>query len=238
MTGALPTTRVGLDQPTFSNAVWNVLCASSLRRPSASMKERTVPSGSNSYDLTGVGGDTAGCLLAARPSASTERVSCCWRQVERGRRALLPHFQRSENTRGRVPAFRGVGGALTFRPAWPNPVLAACLAAAGETGHPLVGEVSRGIEEGFGWTDLNILDGKRQISADAYLAPAAAPAGPELLRRRPRPRHDGRRSAAGASDRAGVRSTCGGAQSESRTRCRPRGPAPAELRQPVEGHAE
>ena len=169
------------------------------------MKERTVPSGSNSYDLTGVGGDTAGCLLAARPSASTERVSCCWRQVERGRRALLPHFQRSENTRGRVPAFRGVGGALTFRPAWPNPVLAACLAAAGETGHPLVGEVSRGIEEGFGWTDLNILDGKRQISADAYLAPAAAPAGPELLRRRPRPRHDGRRSAAGASDRAGVR---------------------------------
>ncbi|WP_433293493.1 GMC family oxidoreductase [Pseudonocardia sp. CA-142604] len=87
---------------------------------------------------------------------------------------LLPYFQRSENAQGRDPMFRGVGGPLTVGPASrPNPVLAACLAAAGEAGHPLVSDVSSGVEEGFGWTDLNIVDGKRQSAADAYLASAA-----------------------------------------------------------------
>jgi choline dehydrogenase len=87
---------------------------------------------------------------------------------------LLPYFRRSENTQGRDPALRGVGGPLTVGPASArNPVPAACLAAADETGHPLVDDVSSGVEEGFGWTDLNIVEGKRQSAADAYLAPAA-----------------------------------------------------------------
>lgn len=87
---------------------------------------------------------------------------------------LLPYFKRSENTRGRDQALRGVGGPLTVGPATPgNPVLAACLAAAGQTGYALADDISSGAEEGFGWADLNIVDGKRQSAADAYLAPVA-----------------------------------------------------------------
>ncbi|MGW2350824.1 GMC family oxidoreductase N-terminal domain-containing protein [Actinacidiphila glaucinigra] len=53
-----------------------------------------------------------------------------------------------------------------------NPVVAARLEAAAETGHPRAADVSGGAEEGFGWSGLNIVDGRRQSAADAYLAPA------------------------------------------------------------------
>ncbi|MFJ9916983.1 GMC family oxidoreductase [Actinacidiphila glaucinigra] len=86
---------------------------------------------------------------------------------------LLPYFKRSENTSGRDPALRGVGGPLTVGPPEPaNPVVAAMLEAAAETGHPRAADISGGAEEGFGWSDLNIVDGRRQSAADAYLAPA------------------------------------------------------------------
>ncbi|GAA4587953.1 FAD-dependent oxidoreductase [Planotetraspora phitsanulokensis] len=86
---------------------------------------------------------------------------------------LLPHFKRSENAPGRDPALRGVGGPLTVAPADPvNPVLAACLEAALEAGHPRASDVGGGLEEGFGPVDLNIVGGLRQSAADAYLAPA------------------------------------------------------------------
>jgi choline dehydrogenase len=86
---------------------------------------------------------------------------------------LLPYFKRSENTQGRDPALRGVGGPLTVGPADPpNPVLVACLDAAAETGYRRATDISGGLEEGFGTTDLNIVGGKRQSAADAYLAPA------------------------------------------------------------------
>ncbi|MFC0552659.1 GMC family oxidoreductase [Planotetraspora thailandica] len=68
---------------------------------------------------------------------------------------------------------RGVGGPLTVAPADPvNPVLAACLEAALEAGHPRASDVGGGLEEGFGPVDLNIVGGRRQSAADAYLAPA------------------------------------------------------------------
>jgi choline dehydrogenase len=86
---------------------------------------------------------------------------------------LLPYFKRSENTEGRDPALRGVGGPLTVGPATPpNPVIAACLDAALETGYRRATDVSGGLEEGFGWSDLNIVNGRRQSAADAYLTPA------------------------------------------------------------------
>ncbi|MFD3457691.1 GMC family oxidoreductase [Streptomyces sp. NPDC058691] len=87
--------------------------------------------------------------------------------------ALLPYFKRSENTTGRDPALRGVGGPLTVGHADPpHPVVASLLDAAAETGHPRAADISGGAEEGFGWSDLNIVDGRRQSAADAYLAPA------------------------------------------------------------------
>ncbi|MEU4091683.1 GMC family oxidoreductase N-terminal domain-containing protein [Streptomyces sp. NPDC026673] len=86
---------------------------------------------------------------------------------------LLPYFKRSEHTTGRDPALRGVDGPLAVGPADPpHPVVAALLEAAAQTGHPRAADISGGVEEGFGWSDLNIVDGRRQSAADAYLAPA------------------------------------------------------------------
>lgn len=86
---------------------------------------------------------------------------------------LLPYFKRSENTTGRDPALRGVGGPLTVGPADPgNAVLVACLDAAEQTGYRRATDVNAGLEEGYGWADLNIVNGARESAADAYLAPA------------------------------------------------------------------
>src|SRR5258707_7070818 len=81
-------------------------------------------------------------------------------------------MMRSEHAEGRDPAGRRGGGQLTVAPAPSrHPVSVAGLAAAAEIGYPEVADINSGLEEGFGWSDLNIVDGKRQSSADAYLAP-------------------------------------------------------------------
>ncbi|MFE0173284.1 GMC family oxidoreductase [Streptomyces sp. NPDC059002] len=85
---------------------------------------------------------------------------------------LLPYFKRSEHAEGRDPALRGIGGPLTVAPAAPaHPVIEACLEAAAQTGYARAADISGGLEEGFGLTDLNIVDGRRQSAADAYLRP-------------------------------------------------------------------
>ncbi|MFD5458616.1 GMC family oxidoreductase [Streptomyces olivaceus] len=86
---------------------------------------------------------------------------------------LLPYFQRSENVPGRDPSVRGARGPLTMGPAAPaNDVLLACLDAAVDTGYRRADDISGGLEEGFAPYDLNIVDGRRQSAADAYLPPA------------------------------------------------------------------
>ncbi|SNY64663.1 GMC family oxidoreductase [Paractinoplanes atraurantiacus] len=85
---------------------------------------------------------------------------------------LLPYFKRSENAPGRDPVLRGRGGPLTVAPPDPvNPVLAAALGAAVEAGQRRAGDISGGLEEGFAPVDVNIVDGRRQSAADAYLNP-------------------------------------------------------------------
>jgi choline dehydrogenase len=85
---------------------------------------------------------------------------------------LLPAFKRSEHTEGRDPVLRGVGGPLTPGPAVQrHPIAEAGLEAAGQAGYPIARDISGGLEEGFGWCDLNIVDGRRQSAADAYLTP-------------------------------------------------------------------
>ena len=85
---------------------------------------------------------------------------------------LLPAFKRSEHTQGRDPALRGTDGPLTPGPAVQrHPVAEAGLQAAGQAGYPMAQDISGGLEEGFGWCDLSIVDGRRQSAADAYLAP-------------------------------------------------------------------
>ncbi|MGW7666281.1 GMC family oxidoreductase [Streptomyces sp. NPDC054775] len=86
---------------------------------------------------------------------------------------LLPYFKRSETTVGRDPALRGTDGPLTVAPAQPpHPVIAALLCASTQTGYRRASDISGGTEEGFGCTDLNIVDGRRQSAADAYLTPS------------------------------------------------------------------
>jgi choline dehydrogenase len=86
---------------------------------------------------------------------------------------LLPYFRRSEHTTGRDLAVRGDRGPLIVGPAAaPHPVAAAGLAAAAQAGYPRATDISGGLEEGFGWCDMNIMDGHRQSARDAYLTPA------------------------------------------------------------------
>ncbi|MFI2207189.1 GMC family oxidoreductase [Streptomyces sp. NPDC020192] len=85
---------------------------------------------------------------------------------------LLPYFQRTETAVSGAP-WRGTSGPLTVAPtAEPNEVLLACLDGAIETGQRRADDISGGLEEGFAPVDLNIVDGRRQSAADAYLAPA------------------------------------------------------------------
>jgi choline dehydrogenase len=85
---------------------------------------------------------------------------------------LLPFFMRSEHTEGRDPALRGQDGPLRPAPAAQgHPVARAGLQAAAQAGHPIATDISSGAEQGFGWCDLNIIDGRRQSAADAYLRP-------------------------------------------------------------------
>lgn len=85
---------------------------------------------------------------------------------------LLPYFRRSERTTGRDPAVRGGHGPLTVAPPPDgSPVVAAALEAAVQVGYSRAADVGSGLEEGFGWSDLNIVDGRRQSARDAYLNP-------------------------------------------------------------------
>ena len=53
-----------------------------------------------------------------------------------------------------------------------HPLAAAGLEAAAQAGYRRAADISGGLEEGFGWCDLNIADGRRQSARDAYLSPA------------------------------------------------------------------
>ena len=88
---------------------------------------------------------------------------------------LLPFFKRSENAEGRDPAVRGGGGPLTPGPAvHRHPIAEAGLEAAGQAGYPVVRDITSGLEQGFGWGDLSIVDGRRQSAADSPAARSQA----------------------------------------------------------------
>jgi choline dehydrogenase len=85
---------------------------------------------------------------------------------------LLPYFQRSETRVGGDPAVRGTKGPLIVGPPpLTTPVIAAAVDAGVELGYTRATDLSSGLEIGFGWTDFNIVEGKRQSAADAYLSP-------------------------------------------------------------------
>jgi choline dehydrogenase len=85
---------------------------------------------------------------------------------------LLPYFQRTENTKGRDPHFRGTAGPVTIeRAAEAHPAAEAFFQACKERGYPVSDDLNGGQSEGICWYDRNIVAGQRQSAADAYLRP-------------------------------------------------------------------
>lgn len=86
---------------------------------------------------------------------------------------LLPYFRRSESAPHRDAALRGTSGPLAVAPSVsPSPLAVSVLEAAQQAGYARADDVSGGLEEGFGFADLAIVDGHRLSAADAYLTPA------------------------------------------------------------------
>jgi choline dehydrogenase len=95
---------------------------------------------------------------------------------------LLPYFKRSETASGHDPTVRGTDGPIIVAPADPpNEVLSACLTAAVESGYRRATDISSGLEVGFGPVDLNIIWGRRQSAADAYLWPSVGRINLDLI---------------------------------------------------------
>jgi choline dehydrogenase len=131
----------------------------------------------------GIGGSSAinGMIFARGHRASYD----AWEQA--GAKGwsfedLLPYFKRSETSINGDPALRGIDGPLLVAPADPlDPVFVAGITAAVQTGYRRATDISSGLEIGFGPVDLNIVDGKRQTAADAYLLPALSRPNLELV---------------------------------------------------------
>ncbi|OBA63813.1 choline dehydrogenase [Mycobacterium sp. 1100029.7] len=95
---------------------------------------------------------------------------------------LLPYFKRSETAVGGDPALRGDSGPLRVAEiAALHPIAVAGLDAAAQCGYRRATDISGGTEVGFGAAFKNILGGKRQSAADAYLLPALSRPNLEFL---------------------------------------------------------
>ncbi|BBY46715.1 hypothetical protein MARA_01450 (plasmid) [Mycolicibacterium arabiense] len=85
---------------------------------------------------------------------------------------MLPYFKRSETAAGRDPALRGTAGPLAVTQVSPDGLGAeAFRQAILQAGYPATGDVNGLQQEGVFAFDMNIVDGRRQTTADAYLGP-------------------------------------------------------------------
>lgn len=87
--------------------------------------------------------------------------------------SLLPFLKRTERAEGRDTRFRGIAGPMIIEAIHPpGPLLQAWFDAAVEAGHAVTDDGNGEVTEGVAWTEMNIVDGRRQSAADAYLGPA------------------------------------------------------------------
>jgi choline dehydrogenase-like flavoprotein len=134
----------------------------SLMGSTADWADRTVPQKVNGamFDWPrgrGLGGSSS---INAMSFCRGHRSSYdAWAVPGWGFDELLPYFRRSEHAPSRDPVLRGIDGPLTVGP------------AAVQAGFRRAQDISGGVEEGFGWGDLNITGGRRQSASDAYLHP-------------------------------------------------------------------
>lgn len=88
---------------------------------------------------------------------------------------ILPYFQKLENQEDDTSPWAGKGGPLSVQNARlhePNPTSAAFIEACRELGYPPTDDFNGPNMEGTGWHHVNIKDGKRHSTADAYLNPS------------------------------------------------------------------
>ncbi|ONH25247.1 GMC family oxidoreductase [Pseudofrankia asymbiotica] len=89
---------------------------------------------------------------------------------------MLPFLKRSEASEAGDPAYRGKDGPMRVGPGPAgDPLWEACFEAATEAGHSRNddGNGNGKTAEGTSWNDMNVVDGRRQSSADAYLGATA-----------------------------------------------------------------
>jgi choline dehydrogenase len=88
---------------------------------------------------------------------------------------LLPYFMRSERAPRRDPRFRGMKGPMLVAPlprTSEAALIEALFAATLDAGIPITDDPNGRFQDGAGWHDWNVVGGKRQSAADAYLRPA------------------------------------------------------------------
>jgi choline dehydrogenase len=86
---------------------------------------------------------------------------------------MLPYLKRSEHTDGKDPNFRGTAGPMRIEePPPPSLLMQALFQAAVDSGLPAVDDGNGCRGEGVFWHESNIVAGRRQSAADAYLRPA------------------------------------------------------------------
>ncbi|MEV8393580.1 MULTISPECIES: GMC family oxidoreductase N-terminal domain-containing protein [unclassified Streptomyces] len=88
--------------------------------------------------------------------------------------ALLASFRRSEQTTGMDTRWRGTDGHMVIEPPTPlsrDAFYGAVLTAAEEVGHKRLVDGNGAESEGVAPTEINLVQGKRQSAADAYLRP-------------------------------------------------------------------
>src|SRR5450631_687523 len=86
---------------------------------------------------------------------------------------VLPYFKKAENQQRGGDDFHGVGGPLPVSDLLhADPLSAAFIAAAAETGLPINPDFNGATQEGAGWFQTTTRNGRRASTAVAYLRPA------------------------------------------------------------------
>ncbi len=87
---------------------------------------------------------------------------------------VLPHFKRSEDFDGGESEFHGAGGELRVQASYePHPLLASVVAGAQEAGIPFNPDHNGAEQDGVGFCQLMVKDGRRQTQRIAFLDPIA-----------------------------------------------------------------
>ncbi len=87
-------------------------------------------------------------------------------------REVLPYFRRLETWQEGESRWRGGSGPVhVVRGRWPSPLYHAFVEAGAEAGHPVSDDINGERQEGFGAFQMNVHDGVRASTAEAYIRP-------------------------------------------------------------------